>query len=94
MTKEEFIKEVTHGLSKPPQYFPQNVKMNKEGYESIDVVMERGAQALSAAAFEAAANETDAVILDTRNSQVFNKAFIPNSINIGLKGDFAPWVGL
>jgi hydroxyacylglutathione hydrolase len=93
MTKEEFIKEVTHGLSKPPQYFPQNVKMNKEGYESIDVVMERGAQALSAAAFEAAANETGAVILDTRSAQVFNKGFIPNAINIGLKGDFAPWVG-
>ncbi|MBB3838397.1 glyoxylase-like metal-dependent hydrolase (beta-lactamase superfamily II)/rhodanese-related sulfurtransferase [Runella defluvii] len=93
MTKEEFIEEVTNGLAKPPQYFPQNVKMNKEGYESIDVVMERGAQALSAAAFEAAANETGAVILDTRGAQVFNKGFIPNSINIGLKGDFAPWVG-
>lgn len=93
MTKEEFIKEVTSGLAKPPQYFPQNVKMNKEGYESIDVVMERGAQALSPAAFEAAANETGAVILDTRGAQVFNKGFIPNSINIGLKGDFAPWVG-
>lgn len=93
MTKEEFIEEVTNGLSKPPQYFPQNVKMNKEGYESIDLVMERGAQALSAVAFEVAANETGAVILDTRGAQAFNKGFIPNSINIGLKGDFAPWVG-
>lgn len=93
MTKEEFIKEVTNGLTKPPQYFPQNVKMNKDGYESIDVVMARGEKALSPAAFEAAANETGAVILDTRSSQVFNKEFIPNSINIGLKGDFAPWVG-
>ena len=93
MTKEEFIEEVTNGLSKPPQYFPQNVKMNKEGYESIDLVMERGAQALSAVAFEVAANETGAVILDTRGAQTFNKGFIPNSINIGLKGDFAPWVG-
>jgi len=93
MTKEEFIKEVTDGLAKPPQYFPQNVRMNKEGYESIDIVMERGAQALGAAAFEAAANETGAVVLDTRRAQVFNQGFIPNSINIGLKGDFAPWVG-
>jgi hydroxyacylglutathione hydrolase len=93
MTKEEFIKEVTNGLTKPPQYFPQNVKMNKEGYESIDVVMARGEKALSPAAFEAAANETGAVVLDTRRAQVFNKEFIPNSINIGLKGDFAPWVG-
>jgi rhodanese-related sulfurtransferase len=93
MTKEEFIKEVTNGLTKPPQYFPQNVKMNKDGYESIDVVMARGDKALPPATFEAAANETGAVILDTRNAQVFNKEFIPNSINIGLKGDFAPWVG-
>lgn len=93
MTKEEFVKEVTDGLTKPPQYFPQNVRMNKEGYESMDVVMERAAQALSAAAFEAAANETGAVVLDTRPAQIFNKGFIPNAINIGLKGDFAPWVG-
>ena len=93
MTKEEFIKEVTNGLPKPPQYFPQNVKMNKDGYESIDVVMARGDKALSPVAFEAAANETGAVVLDTRSAKVFNKEFIPNSINIGLKGDFAPWVG-
>ncbi|WP_428658048.1 MBL fold metallo-hydrolase [Runella sp.] len=93
MPKEEFIKEVTDGLAKPPQYFPQNVQMNKEGYESMEVVMERSAQALPPAAFEAAANETGAVVLDTRDAQVFNKGFIPNSINIGLGGQFAPWVG-
>ncbi len=93
MTKEEFIKEVTDGLAPPPQYFPQNVKMNKEGYESIDTVLTRGAQALSPIAFEAAANETGAVVLDTRNPQDFTKGFVPNSINIGLNGQFAPWVG-
>jgi rhodanese-related sulfurtransferase len=93
MSKEQFIKEVTDGLSKPPQYFPQNVMMNKQGYESIDVVMNRAAQALSPEAFEAAANETGAVLLDTRNAQVFNKGFVPNSTNIGLNGQFAPWVG-
>jgi hydroxyacylglutathione hydrolase len=93
MTKAEFVKEVTDGLTPPPQYFPQNVKMNKEGYDSIDTVMERGAQALNPAAFEAAANETGAVVLDTRAPQVFAKGFIPNSINIGLDGQFAPWVG-
>jgi hydroxyacylglutathione hydrolase len=93
MTKEEFITEVTDGLTPPPQYFPQNVKMNKEGTESIDIVMERGAQALSPIAFEAAVNETGAVILDTRNPEDFAAGFVPNSTNIGLNGQFAPWVG-
>ncbi|AXE17576.1 MBL fold metallo-hydrolase [Runella rosea] len=93
MTKAEFIKEVTAGLAKPPQYFPQNVQMNREGYESMDTVMKRAAQALSPSAFEAAANETGAVVLDTRGAQLFSKGFIPNSINIGLGGQFAPWVG-
>lgn len=93
MTREEFIKEVTDGLLAPPKYFPQNVRMNKEGYESIDTVLRRGAQPLTPDAFEAAANETGAVVLDVRQAQVFNKGFIPNSINIGLGGQFAPWVG-
>ncbi len=93
MTKEEFIQEVTDGLDEPPQYFPQNVQMNREGYESIDDVLERGVQALSPAAFEAAANETGALILDTRAAADFAKGFIPNSVNIGIDGGFAPWVG-
>ena len=93
MTKDEFIKEVTTGLSAPPAYFPLNVLMNKEGYESIDDVMERGNQALTPDAFEAAANETDALLLDTRAPQTFAKGFVPNSINIGIDGGFAPWVG-
>ncbi len=93
MSREQFIKEVTDGLTKPPQYFPQNVMLNKQGYESFDVVMNRAAQALSPEAFEAAANETGAVILDTRDAQTFAKGFIPNATNIGLNGQFAPWVG-
>jgi rhodanese-related sulfurtransferase len=67
--------------------------MNIKGYDSIDEVLERGQQALSPAAFEAAANETGAMILDTRDAQVFAKGFVPNSINIGIDGNFAPWVG-
>lgn len=93
MTKEEFIKEVTDGLTTPPAYFPLNVMLNKHGYESIDAVMKRGNIALSPDAFEAAVNETGALILDTRDPQTFAKAFIPNSINIGIDGNFAPWVG-
>lgn len=93
MTKDEFINEVTSGLSEPPAYFPLNVLMNKEGYESIDEVMERGNHALSPDAFEAAANETDALLLDTRDPTTFARGFVPNSINIGIDGGFAPWVG-
>ena len=93
MTKEEFIKEVITGLVAPPAYFPLNVMMNIEGYDSIDTVLERGNQALSPEAFEAAANETGALVLDTRDPQTFAAGFVPNSINIGIDGQFAPWVG-
>jgi hydroxyacylglutathione hydrolase len=93
MTKEEFIKEVTTGLVAPPQYFPLNVMMNIHGYDSIEEVLKRGTQALSPDAFETAANETGALILDTRDAEVFAKGFVPNSINIGIDGSFAPWVG-
>ena len=93
MTKEEFIEEVTDGLQAPPKYFPLNVKMNKEGYDDIDVVLKRGTQALSPDAFEAAANETEAIILDVRHQNDFVKGHIPRSIFIGIDGGFAPWVG-
>ncbi|MFO7257028.1 MAG: MBL fold metallo-hydrolase [Bacteroidota bacterium] len=93
ISKKQFIREVTEGLLPPPGYFPQNVRMNREGYDSIDTVLERGCQPLDPDAFEAAANETGALILDTRAPQTFAQGFIPNSINIGLDGSFAPWVG-
>lgn len=93
MTKEEFIKELLTGLTTPPGYFPQNVLMNIKGYESLDTVMDRGTHEFTPAAFEAAANETGALVLDTRDAQDFAKGFIPNSINIGLEGSFAQWVG-
>ena len=93
MSESEFVKEVTDGLLPPPGYFGMNVMMNKSGYENIDIVMKRGMQALDPEAFEAAAIETDSIVLDTRNAQVFSEGFVPNSINIGLDGQFAPWVG-
>lgn len=93
LTKEQFMKEVLTGLTPPPAYFPLNVLMNIKGYDSIDEVLQRGQHALSPDAFETAANETGALILDTRDAQTFAKGFVPNSINIGIDGSFAPWVG-
>ena len=93
MTKEEFIKEVTDGLLPPPQYFPLNVKMNKEGYEDIDTVIKTGTRPLSPQAFEVAANETGAIVLDVRHQNDFAKGHIPQSIFIVIDGGFAPWVG-
>lgn len=93
MTKEEFVAEVTDGLSAPPAYFPENVRMNKMGYESLDKVMEKGLRPLSPDAFEAAANETEALVIDTRHQNTFIKGFVPQSIFIGIDGSFAMWVG-
>lgn len=93
MTEDEFIKEVTDGLLPPPGYFGMNVAMNKKGYDSFENVLNQGMTALSVAEFEVAAEETGSLILDTRNPADFHKGYVPQSINIGLSGDFAPWVG-
>tara|TARA_B100000508_G_scaffold136157_1_gene128827 strand:- start:83268 stop:84680 length:1413 start_codon:yes stop_codon:yes gene_type:complete len=93
MTKEEFIQELLSGLTTPPGYFPKNVLMNIQGYESLDDVMERAEKPLSVKAFELVANEKRPLILDTRPADQFHKGFVPNSINIGLDSNFAMWVG-
>ena len=93
MTEAEFVKEVTDGLLPPPAYFGMNVAMNKKGYNSFENVLNLGMRALAPSAFEAAAEETTALLLDTRKNGEFAKGFIPQSINIGIDGDFAPWVG-
>ena len=93
MTKEEFIAELLTGLTAPPSYFPQNVLMNIGGYDSLETIMERGLRGLGALEFEELANQTSALVLDTRNATEFSKGFIPNSINIGIDGNFAQWVG-
>jgi len=92
-TREEFIKAVTDGLAAPPQYFPINAKINKEGYENINTVLNKGLQPLSIAAFKALAKNEDIIILDTRTASVFTSGFIPGSIFIGLEGRFAEWAG-
>jgi hydroxyacylglutathione hydrolase len=93
-SKEAFIAAVTDGLLPPPAYFGMNVAMNKKGYESFDKVLNNGMRGLSADAFEVAAETGGgALMIDTRDSKTFFKGFIPQSINIGINGDFAPWVG-
>lgn len=91
--KAAFIKAVTDGLTPPPAYFGMNVAMNKKGYDHFDDVLNQGMQALSAEDFETVAEETGALILDTRENTEFTNGFIPQSVNIGLNGDFAPWAG-
>lgn len=93
MSKEEFVEKVTEGLTTPPQYFPENVMMNKMGYESIDDVLSQGLTALNPDEFEAE-KAKGTLVLDVREAQSFNNAFIPGSLNIGLRGSFAPWVGV
>lgn len=93
MTEAEFVQEVTDGLLPPPAYFGMNVAMNKQGYESFESVLNNGMQAIQVTDFEAVVEETGALILDTRKNGVFAKGFVPQSINIGIDGDFAPWVG-
>ncbi|MCO6173669.1 rhodanese-like domain-containing protein [Flavobacterium sp. NRK F10] len=93
MTVEEFKKELLEGLTPPPAYFPQNVLMNIQGYESLDNVMQKANKPLSPAEFEAVANQTDAIVLDVRNESEFVKEHVPGAIFIGLHGQFAPWVG-
>ena len=93
MTKEEFTKELLDGLGIPPAYFPQNVMMNIKGYDSLDSIIVKSNIGLSPREFEAVANQGDVVILDVRHENDFVKAHIPNSIFIGIQGNFAPWVG-
>ncbi len=92
-TRDDFIAEVTDGILPPPQYFAKNAAINKSGYASFADVKEQGMIPMGAAEFEAAANHLGALILDTRDPQAFAKGFIPSSVNIGLGGQFAPWVG-
>lgn len=91
--KESFIREVLDGLGAPPKYFGLNASLNKGGYQNFDAVLTQALSPLSAEEFEEMAESSEAVILDTRPVSEFHKGFIPNAINIGLKGDFAPWVG-
>jgi hydroxyacylglutathione hydrolase len=92
-SKEAFIEAVTDGILPPPQYFAKNAALNKKGYERVEDVIERGLTPLEPADFEAQANASGALILDTRDPEDFARSFIPSAINIGLNGQFAPWAG-
>lgn len=93
MTREEFITALLDGLGTPPAYFPQNVMMNIQGYESLDSILERSFRPLEASEFEALAKQSKALILDVRHEDDYAIKHIPGSIFIGIQGNFAPWVG-
>jgi glyoxylase-like metal-dependent hydrolase (beta-lactamase superfamily II)/rhodanese-related sulfurtransferase len=93
LSEDEFVDAILTGLTTPPQYFPKNVLMNIQGYDSLDTVMHRGHKPYDVLTFETYANQPNVLVLDTRRAEVFAKGFIPNSINIGLESNFASWVG-
>jgi hydroxyacylglutathione hydrolase len=93
LSESDFVNQVTKGLTKPPQYFPKNVLLNKNGIPSIEEVIEQSHQALSPQEFSSLAESQKALILDVRPPQEFGISFVPQSINIGLNGQFASWVG-
>ncbi len=93
LSREDFIKEVTTGLMPPPAYFPENVRLNKQGYDSLEGIKDRGTTALSPEAFENLAEQHHALVLDTRSPEAFTASHIPGAISIGIDGQFAPWVG-
>ncbi|WP_026768254.1 rhodanese-like domain-containing protein [Asinibacterium sp. OR53] len=92
-SKEDFIKAVTEGLTTPPQYFPINAQINKEGYESLEALLQKGMQAWDADSFRKKAQDENIILLDTRKATVFTQGFVPGSVSIGLEGRFAEWAG-
>jgi rhodanese-related sulfurtransferase len=92
-TKEEFVKVVTEGLPEPPQYFPLNAKINKEGYESLDTILNKALKPLTVQQTKQLLNDSDIILLDTRKAEEFTEGFIPHSIFIGLEGRYAEWAG-
>lgn len=93
MTKDEFVEEVLDGLAPPPAYFPDNVRLNKQGYEDLNDILAKAQKSLTPEEFQKAAKENNALILDVRNQNNFSEGHVPGSIFIGIDGQFAPWVG-
>jgi hydroxyacylglutathione hydrolase len=92
-SKEEFVKAVTEGLDEPPQYFPINAKINKEGYPELDEILDSALKPLSLDEFKEKLADENTILIDTRNGSTFSESFVPGSVFIGLEGRFAEWAG-
>jgi len=90
-SREEFVKAVTTGLTAPPEYFPINARINKEGYDSLEQVLNKALKPLSVEEFKELSK--DAIIIDSRRATEFTQGFVPGSISIGLEGRYAEWGG-
>ena len=88
MTKEEFIEEVTTGLKPPPQYFPNNVRMNKSVNISIDEVLHKGTTPIDPATFKEMSEQKDILVVDTRSKEAYaEEGTVPGAWYIGIDGN-------
>lgn len=92
-SREDFIRSVITGLDEAPQYFPINARINQEGYDPLEKVLEKGLTPLSLQSFKDLIEQSEVILLDTRPATEFTQGFVPGAISIGLEGRFAEWAG-
>nr|MBA3600588.1 MBL fold metallo-hydrolase [Acidobacteriota bacterium] len=87
MAKDEFVRMMTENLTEAPAYFPKSVAKNLAGARSLEELSKP--KKMSAQAVK----DFSGVILDVRSADEYGAGHIPNSLNIGLGGQFATWAG-
>lgn len=90
MTKDQFIEVVTAGQTAPPAYFGFDAVLNREMRPILDE--ERPPAPLEIEQV-AELQKGGAVVLDSRNPETFAHGHLRSSINVGLAGRYAEFVG-